>query len=211
MEIIEKELKYRFSSSDYLTLMNYFLSICVKSYVNEQVNYYIDTPDMDLIKYGISIRLRIIDDISCEFTIKSNSVKQQNNVSIKKEFNADIDINNFTDIIAGASIKEFVIGNKEIYDYVIKLGIDDICLSKLNIIGQLKTIRNFYQVDGVRDPVNLDFSEYEGQQDYELEWETEEIDNAKTVLTAIFNRLGIEPSTEIISKRARFTNALLKK
>lgn len=211
MENLEKEIKYGLNRVDYLSLMDYFNREGMNKYVNDQVNYYLDTNGMELVKLGISMRLRAIDNTCYEFTIKSGGAEAKSNVSIKKEFTVVVDREAFESLISGASIKEFIKTSDQAGLYIKQLKLDDSMLDKVNIIGKLSTIRTFFELEKEIEPVNLDLSHYGEYEDYELEWETEQLEKAAQRINEIFKELSIKPLPEMISKRARFNKTLFPK
>lgn len=209
MEIIEKEIKYCLSSFDYVTLLDYLNQTCLNKNVNEQINYYIDTMQMDLMKAGISARIRSIDEKFYEFTIKSGTLGNDKNVSIKREYTINLEKLAGERYIQGEAIYNFFVNTDDVNAYVNQLGIDMTLLTKLKILGQLATTRTFFKLEEQFAPINLDYSRYFNHEDYEIEWETEDIEGAMSRLWIILNELNIKPLPEMLTKKARFTKALL--
>jgi len=204
MEVIEQELKYKLNKEDYFKLQQYLDNNCIKYKSVIQTNYYIDNGDFILNKNNITARIRNILGEKYEFTLK---IPQSNNndikhAAIKKEVSVEIDK------IATEKLLENGIWDKELIDILYK-NIDlPIYYSKFRVIGSLKTERALYNVKDFNEFLNIDKSTYLDIEDYEVEWETTELDKYNEVLLNIFHAAGVNYLKNKSSKNSRFIKRL---
>ena len=199
-EVIEKELKYQLDKEDYIKLNQYLEKKFVKRDYIIQTNYYIDTGDFTLNKNNITARIRNILDKKYEFTIKvpksnNNNIKH---ASIKKEVSVEIDK------VEAEKLLQNGIWHKDIIDILNKYIDFPICYSDFRIIGSLKTERVLYDIKGFNEFLSIDKSIYLNIQDYEVEWETTELDKYNEFLLNIFHAAGVSYLKNKSSKNARF-------
>lgn len=202
MKSIESEVKFLIKRYDfnqlkkYLNEMNYFL------YVKAHINYYIDSKDFCLNNNGISVRLRVNEENKYEFTIKTKLKISQEYIHIKNEFTEVISQDEYIYVLENNRL------NLRLSNYlksIIKSYTDStINIEKLTIIGHLKTVRSYYQIDNKFVEFVLDESEYLGMKDYEVEIETEDTEYAKKYIINLCSDLAIEVLKENNSKTKRF-------
>lgn len=211
MEILEKEIKRILTQKDYQTLLDYFSSHCMNQHTDEQTNYYIDISDQSMLQSGVSLRIRSINHRTYEFTVKSGTAVHQDGVSIKREFTIQLAKDVAEQLLSGNSIYDFIRNQPVLYQHINELGLSPEELLQLHILGELATQRHYFKIAENLEEVNLDYSRYFGQVDYELEWETENLELANDKLVQIFEQLNIHANQEVLSKRARFNYALKKR
>ncbi|WDV47210.1 CYTH domain-containing protein [Clostridiaceae bacterium M8S5] len=210
MKSVEKELKYRLSQSDFIKFKEFLNNnkyIKVNSFI--QINYYIDTKNFCFKEKDITVRIRKIikdNDWSYEFTVKTPKGNNLNDYyKIKNEYTIILNSRIATNLITKNDFKK----HKDIFSPIfndMKLKVD---LSKLNVLGELKTKRELYIIDKKYEPLNIDLNSYLKCEDYEIEWETEKISNAQKKIERIFYLLSIIPQNGCVSKNTRFFNKYL--
>ncbi len=201
METIEKEIKLLLSEKKFGILYNYLEKRfgVQKKYIH--VNYYIDTPTYFLKRQGISVRIRQHESSIYEFTIKKN-LSRGNRVSIKKENN------HLLNQIEAKKILEDGINDDDIFIFnILSKYLVSPLEEPLIILGNLTTTRTEFLVSHLVEPIILDHSCYLEQEDYELEWETEDIDVAIQHMTRILNEVDINERPLLKSKSSRFYQA----
>lgn len=206
MVSLEKELKYLLDMTEYNKFIKYLNDNKVKCDLNiMQVNYYIDTQEMDFLKNGITARIRRIigSNGKYELTFKVPFCKEEkNNIKIKNEFNFELEKQSAENIL---KYNNFLLCKEKITDILNKFNVQA-NIEDLLIIGNLITERYFYSISNKLKPINIDISSYFDKRDYEIEWELEEIYEAQTIIEDIFKSLQISTSKKVLSKNNRFYN-----
>lgn len=204
---IEKEYKYQFNYKDYLKLKSYFEINCISERTIYQTNYYIDTKELFLKGLGITIRIREYKGGEVELTIKKLKEKNGKNLHIKTEVNINLNNNIGSEFLSTKQLSKSIL--KELL--VVLSGFPSIelteIINKLTVLGELETVRTFYELDFFQDPFNLDINSYLSKIDYELELETLEIDKGFEIIKEIFDKLKINPLINTNSKNSRFINS----
>lgn len=200
IESIERELKYLVKKSEFYNLKKYLDSSCLLCNTVIQTNYYFDTSNYTLKSKGISLRLREIDHKEYYLTVKVKNAEVINNLHIKKEYCMQINQKDF-DLIKGLKDIRILSETLELLKNILEYCQDE---SALNMIGCLTTKRISYKIPGFDEPILLDKNMYLSRTDYEIEWETEEIDRASQKIKNIFDGLGITAQVNSVSKSSRF-------
>jgi uncharacterized protein YjbK len=210
MKNIEKELKYQLTKADFYKFKNFLDNNEVNRVSTfTQINYYFDTEELSLKDRDTTIRIRkIIEPLKkYELTLKTPLRKSNNsNIKIKNEFSLDLDEQIAECIITKGNFKNYYFLLNKILNEVK----EEICPDKITLIGNLKTIREIYLLDYNYDPINIDISSYLGEEDYEIEWETDKVYEAANILVKILNKLEITVSNNTLSKNTRFINKYLE-
>jgi uncharacterized protein YjbK len=210
MKNIEKELKYQLTKADFYKFKNFLDNNEVNRVSTfTQINYYFDTEELSLKDRDTTIRIRkIIEPLKkYELTLKTPLRKSNNsNIKIKNEFSLDLDEQIAECIITKGNFKNYYFLLNQILNEVK----EEICPDKITLIGNLKTIREIYLLDYNYDPINIDISSYLGEEDYEIEWETDKVYEAANILVKILNKLEITVSNNTLSKNTRFINKYLE-
>lgn len=170
-----------------------------KSYV--QTNYYFDTPSMDLSHQKITLRLRQKGG-TWELTIKAPTSKEKEKGTLyqkKQEYNMKLSDKKALSIL---NEKELLFSDYPMLD-VLSAFIKTKKKTVFELLGSLTTERTDYQYG--EDLISLDKSTYNGQVDYELEWETAQETVPKALADLELN-LGNGSG-----KKKRFLNSLPKK
>lgn len=189
MPELEIEFKNLLNEEEYSTLYDTFF----KSVQGQPlVNYYIDTPDLELRRNTLLLRVRL-DDGKQIMTLKAPTVKGV------LEFHAEVDFDlDSTKHIEGTEIPEIIANELERRH----IGTND-----LHIYGRLATERREMEYkDGL---LVLDKCSYLGTTDYEVEYEVSDYDKGET----IFNRLMADHDIarrDEVTKSERFYRVLRK-
>lgn len=203
--MIEQELKYQLSKNNFYLIKEYFLDNFEQFNEFEQINYYFDSTDFCLKNQGIISRIRKINNNKYEFTIKHKLKGEKKcNIHIKNEDTIYLNKSCALNIIESKNFKNYPYLFKNISNlYDGNLNIEDLIL-----LGELKTIRNLYSKNNGNEEICLDQSYYFDQIDYEIEWETTDINKANIELLTIFENLNITPIDNYDSKTTRFIKRL---
>ena len=181
----ENECKVLLNSDDYETIYNYFdLDKCP---LIKQVNYYFDTINFKLAHNKYNLRVRHVLDKDT-FTL---TVKVPQNDGSNLEINEDITYEEF----------KILIEKNELPNGYIKERIEEFNDEKIIILASLITSR--YEFEYNSGMMALDYNEYNGKYDYELEFEGLDMEHAKYIITKLFDELNIDFKFSTISKRKR--------
>lgn len=208
MQTVEKELKYQFSAKDYRIIYQYFADHATSIKAIDQTNYYFDTAELLFDQHGISIRIRELPDNLYQFTFKTSNRSNVKYLKIKDEFTYALTYEMFKTVMAKRNIDDFHLYFEEFRQMLnsIKNKQDqDVC--DLHNIGQLTTRRTSVFVEFMDYEVLFDESNYFDKNDYEIECELSEHLNTHRCFIEIFNKLGINPVENSLSKRQRFIRA----
>lgn len=189
---IEKEFKNLLTKEEYEQLLvHYQLD---ESAAIHQTNTYYDTDDRQLQSLKMGLRIRTYDD-DAELTLK---VLLQENEQLE-----------ITDVLS------LVEANQLISDKKIKnaghvasmLKKENIDLDRLKPVGQLSTVRHTFSGEG--GVYFLDKSYYQDQKDYELEFETEDLEKGlilfNTFLT--YHEIKERKTTQKIQRALQYPNS----
>ncbi|WP_088066555.1 CYTH domain-containing protein [Gottfriedia luciferensis] len=159
------------------------------SQFRSQTNFYFETPDFTIKKFGGALRIRQKSQTSFTLTLK---IKQSiGHLEINQKI-SEAEAKNMlaTSILPEGEVKEYIIENH--------LNLDD-----LSLIGELTTNRvEFPYENGL---LVLDHSTYLNHEDYELEYEvSDEIVGKQKFITLLENHHI--PQRETLNKIKRFFN-----
>lgn len=182
---MENECKVLLDSEDYNKIFEYFH--LDKLLPIKQVNYYFDTNNFNLAhnKYNLRVRHILEKDIFT-LTVKIPQVDGSN-----LEINEDITFEAFKELIENNSLPNGFIKEK----------IDEFNDEKIILFASLLTTR--YEFEYNSGLIALDYNEYNGRYDYELEFEGMDMEHSKYVITNLLDSLNIEFKFSNISKRKR--------
>lgn len=164
---IEKEFKNLLNKEEYEALIAAF-SLDETEPV-KQTNVYFDTPDFKLKGLNSGLRIRMYEDKG-EITLKTPIQENE-----KLETNDDLTLEEAKTLVDAQRMK----ASGNVADKLKELGI---AVADLVIIGQLSTIR--YDFPGDKGTYFLDKSFYQDQMDYELEFESESLDEGARAFQA---------------------------
>lgn len=161
---IEKEFKNLLNKEEYEALIVAF--DLDETEPTKQTNIYFDTPDFKLKGLNSGLRIRMYEDKG-EITLKTPIQENE-----KLETNDDLTLDEAKTLVEAHLMK--ATGN--VADKLKGLGIAP---GGLVIIGQLSTIR--YDFPGDKGTFFLDKSFYQDQMDYELEFESESLEEGALI------------------------------
>lgn len=172
---IEKEFKNLLNKEEYEALLAAFE--LDKTEPIKQTNVYFDTPDHALKDLNSGLRIRMYENKG-EITLKTPIQENE-----KLETNDDLTLEEAKKLVDAHRIKTS--GN--VADKLKDLGIAP---ENLIIIGQLSTIR--YDFPGDKGTFFLDKSFYQDQMDYELEFESESLEEGAVIFQNFLKRHDIK-------------------
>ncbi|HAZ58905.1 MAG TPA: thiamine triphosphatase [Trichococcus sp.] len=161
---VEKEFKNLLNKEEYEALIVAF--DLDETEPTKQTNIYFDTPDFKLKGLNSGLRIRMYEDKG-EITLKTPIQENE-----KLETNDDLTLDEAKTLVEAHLMK--ATGN--VADKLKGLGIAP---GDLVIIGQLSTIR--YDFPGDKGTFFLDKSFYQDQMDYELEFESESLEEGALI------------------------------
>ncbi|WP_017548041.1 CYTH domain-containing protein [Salinicoccus carnicancri] len=155
-----------------------------------QTNFYIDTPDLDMRKNRILLRIRDAEGVQM-MTLKEPTEKgvMEYHGEVSGELNFDRDIR-------PGELPEIIRGELARYD---------IDTSQLRVYGALSTERR--QVTYREGLLVLDRNTFLDEEDFELEYEVDNYDKGETRFLHLLEEAGIERRGEV-TKSERFYNKL---
>ena len=174
-QTIEKEFKNLLNKEEYEALITAFN--LDETDPIKQTNVYFDTPDFKLKALNSGLRIRMYED-KAEITLKTPIQENE-----KLETNDDLTLDEAKILIDAHQMKAS--GN-----VTVKLKELGIATEDLVIIGQLSTIR--YEFPGDKGTYFLDKSFYQDQMDYELEFESETLEEGALTFQDFLNNHGIK-------------------
>ena len=172
---IEKEFKNLLNKEEYEALIVAF--DLDETEPTKQTNIYFDTPDFKLKGLNSGLRIRMYEDKG-EITLKTPIQENE-----KLETNDDLTLDEAKTLVEAHLMK--ATGN--VADKLKGLGIAP---GDLVIIGQLPTIR--YDFPGDKGTFFLDKSFYQDQMDYELEFESESLEEGALIFQNFLKLHGIK-------------------
>ena len=156
-----------------------------------QTNYYIDTPNFDLRKNGVGLRIRSYEN-KYVMTLKtplSEGLLEKTETISKEEYKEMRDSNVFPD--------------NKIKSFLIMLGFE---IEQLKILTKLRTER--IDISFETGLFSIDRNEYQGKVDYELEKESNNLKSGEDFLVNICTKAGIKFQINKSTKQARAFNRL---
>ncbi len=188
---IEIEAKVLLSKRDYQKLLE---NMTFNDQVKIQKNYYLDSEDRVLKKYGMAVRLR--------------QREGKNKLTLKAPLAEGLLTKNqdLSDDEANALINNNLFPRGDISDFLDILNID---VNKLLILAQLTTERKEGTYEGL--DINISKNTYSDTIDYELECDSDSVTNSQNALKDLCQEYRIEYKLNTVSKESRAINAALKK
>ena len=182
---MENECKVLLNSEDYNKLFDYFHLEKINPI--KQVNYYFDTINFKLAHNKYNLRVRhVLDQDKFTLTVKIPQ-KDGSNLEINEEITFELFKN--------------LIQNNILPNGFIKEKIDEFNDETIILFASLLTTR--YEFEYKSGLLALDYNEYNGKYDYELEFEGLDMEHAKYVVNNLLDGLNIEFEFSKISKRKR--------
>ena len=166
MSNIVKEFESRImlTESEYFEIVSHFMRLHPNKHFLKNTNIYLDTDDLYLRKNHITFRIRIINDVNCELTIKI------------KESNGDDEINDTINLKeANMILSEFYFPSGNVKSYLLTLPYS---LDSYKEIARLNNLR--LEIEEEDHLLVIDKNFYNDITDYNLEIEAKDsIETAK--------------------------------
>ena len=177
----EFESRVMLTEQEYLDVVSHFMKMYPNNHFLQNNNIYFDTGDLFLKNNHITLRIRTINDVRSELTLK---IKGQNG---DEEINDDITLKE-----KEAIIKEKIFPNGNVKNYLLSLPIP---LSNYDNIVSLYNRRLEIQFDN--HLLVIDKNEYNSIIDYNLEIETkEDINLANKLLGEYIKKFNLSLSKQ---------------
>ena len=183
---IEIESKALISEANYSKIVKHFESEITKEY--DQTNHYIDTKDFTLKQMGIGLRIR---NVSSSFVLTLKAPMAEGLL----EKDQHISRNQVTQFKKGDGFPDGIIKN-----FVKMLGVDP---EDLVVLAKLTTHRIEVENETTGKVLCIDKNTYNNVTDYELELESNTLEQGKIQLKAICSKVGIEYKENLKSKQSR--------
>ena len=187
---IEIEAKVLLSKKDYERLL---ANIPFNPQVKVQENYFLDSEDRDLKKYGMLVRLRRREGRN-KLTMKaplSEGLLDKSQMLTDEETNALLENNIFP--------------RGDILDFLEILHIDS---ARFQVLAELTTERYEGIYEGFE--INISKNIYSGTVDYELECDSDSAFNSQNTLRSLCDHFDIKYEPNVLSKETRAINAAQK-
>ena len=187
---IEIEAKVLLSKKDYERLL---ANIPFNPQVKVQENYFLDSEDRELKKYGMLVRLRRREGRN-KLTMKaplSEGLLDKSQMVTDEETNALLENNIFP--------------RGDILDFLEILHIDS---SRFQVLAELTTERYEGIYEGFE--INISKNIYSGTVDYELECDSDSAFNSQNTLRSLCDHFDIKYEPNVLSKETRAINAAQK-
>lgn len=188
---IEIEAKVLLSKKDYEKLLR---SIQFNDQVKIQKNYFLDSEERTLKKYGMIVRLR--------------QREGRNKLTMKAPLSEGLldKSQMLSDAETEALLKNNVFPRGDIQDFLDILHIDS---ASFRILAELTTERKEGTYEGF--DINISKNSYSGVVDYELECDSDSAFNSQNTLRQICSEYQIEYKPNTLSKETRAITAALSK
>ena len=187
---IEIEAKVLLSKKDYERLL---ANIPFNPQVKVQENYFLDSEDRELKKYGMLVRLRRREGRN-KLTMKaplSEGLLDKSQMLTDEETNALLENNIFP--------------RGDILDFLEILHIDS---ARFQVLAELTTERYEGIYEGFE--INISKNIYSGTVDYELECDSDSAFNSQNTLRSLCDHFDIKYEPNVLSKETRAINAAQK-
>ena len=207
--MIEKEIKFMLTKTDYEKLLTYLQEKGFKTTSINIENHYFDTDKLELLNTGVALRIRKLESVwifTYKCRIKGKLYEQRRDgVLINEEIEEVID-----EEIA----KKILNGEKDIWSlefpFLERLKNELKSENKnwwkdVASIGFMKVLRTKTTLVPYNIPWEIDKIEYgNGDMEYELESETDNLELAESLIYNIFSRIKIVPNPAKAPKIVRF-------
>ena len=193
----EYESRIMLTESEYFEIVSHFMRLYPNKHFLKNVNIYFDTEDLYLRKNHITLRIRIINDVKCELTLKKTGTNGDD------EINDTINLSQVDAIVKGDYFPD-----GEVKNYLLSLPYT------LNLYKQITTLTNLrLEIENEDHLLVIDKNSYGEIVDYNLEIEANDsIENAKSLLNAYILRFNLaNRGQKYVGKAHRAIMAATKK
>lgn len=199
MSNIVKEFESRImlTESEYFEIVSHFMRLHPNKQFLKNTNIYLDTEDLYLRKNHITFRIRIINDVKCELTIKI------------KGSNGDDEINDMINLKeVDMILKEHVFPDGNVKNYLLSLPYSFDAYKEITTLNNLRL-----EIEEDDHLLVIDKNIYSGITDYNLEIEAKDsIENAKKWLSHYIKVFNISNrGQKYVGKAHRAIMTALKK
>ena len=187
---IEIEAKVLLSKKDYERLL---ANIPFNPQVKVQENYFLDSEDRELKKYGMLVRLRRREG--------------RNKLTMKAPLSEGLldKSQRLTDEETNALLENNIFPRGDILDFLEILHIDS---ARFQVLAELTTERYEGIYEGFE--INISKNIYSGTVDYELECDSDSAFNSQNTLRSLCDHFDIKYEPNVLSKETRAINAAQK-
>ena len=187
---IEIEAKVLLSKKDYERLL---ANIPFNPQVKVQENYFLDSEDRELKKYGMLVRLRRREG--------------RNKLTMKAPLSEGLldKSQMLTDEETTALLENNIFPRGDILDFLEILHIDS---ARFQVLAELTTERYEGIYEGFE--INISKNVYSGTVDYELEGDSDSAFNSQNTLRSLCDHFDIKYEPNVLSKETRAINAAQK-
>ena len=189
MSNIAKEFESRImlTNDEYISVVSFFMKLYPNQHFLQNTNYYLDTDDFYLKNQHITLRVRFINDVKCELTLK---IKGSNG---DQEINDSLTFKQF-ELLKNEGV--FPIGN--VRDYLLTLSLP---LNAYKCLTSLYNLRlEIKQEDHL---LVIDKNIYNDITDYNLEIETEDnVVHAQDILSSYIKQFNLSLGAQIYKGKA---------
>ena len=187
---IEIEAKVLLSKKDYERLL---ANIPFNPQVKVQENYFLDSEDRELKKYGMLVRLR--------------RRERRNKLTMKAPLSEGLldKSQMLTDEETNALLENNIFPRGDILDFLEILHIDS---ARFQVLAELTTERYEGIYEGFE--INISKNIYSGTVDYELECDSDSAFNSQNTLRSLCDHFDIKYEPNVLSKETRAINAAQK-
>ena len=187
---IEIEAKVLLSKKDYERLL---ANIPFNPQVKVQENYFLDSEDRELKKYGMLVRLRRSEG--------------RNKLTMKAPLSEGLldKSQMLTDEETTALLENNIFPRGDILDFLEILHIDS---ARFQVLAELTTERYEGIYEGFE--INISKNIYSGTVDYELECDSDSAFNSQNTLRSLCDHFDIKYEPNVLSKETRAINAAQK-
>ena len=189
MSNIAKEFESRImlTNDEYISVVSFFMKLYPNQHFLQNTNYYLDTDDFYLKNQHITLRVRFINDVKCELTLK---IKGSNG---DQEINDSLTFKQF-ELLKNEGV--FPIGN--VRDYLLTLSLP---LNAYKCLISLYNLRlEIKQEDHL---LVIDKNIYNDITDYNLEIETEDnVVHAQDILSSYIKQFNLSLGAQIYKGKA---------
>ena len=193
----EYESRIMLTESEYFEIVSHFMRLYPNKHFLKNVNIYFDTEDLYLRKNHITLRIRIINDVKCELTLKKTGTNGDD------EINDTINLSQVDAIVKGDYFPD-----GEVKNYLLSLPYT------LNLYKQITTLTNLrLEIENEDHLLVIDKNSYGEIVDYNLEIEANDsIENAKSLLNAYILQFNLaNRGQKYVGKAHRAIMAATKK
>lgn len=193
----EYESRIMLTESEYFEIVSHFMRLYPNKHFLKNVNIYFDTEDLYLRKNHITLRIRIINDVKCELTLKKTGTNGDD------EINDTINLSQVDAIVKGEYFPD-----GEVKNYLLSLPYT------LNLYKQITTLTNLrLEIENEDHLLVIDKNSYGEIVDYNLEIEANDsIENAKSLLNAYILQFNLaNRGQKYVGKAHRAIMAATKK